>query len=69
MLPDFPHNSRGFSKRELEVAQLRMTEDVGAKDETKVSNWKALRMALLDYKRESRSVDSVISPRPALTSL
>ncbi|GAA5998021.1 uncharacterized protein JCM10292_002267 [Rhodotorula paludigena] len=50
MLPDFPHNSRGFSKRELEVAQLRMTEDVGAKDETKVSNWKALRMALLDYK-------------------
>lgn len=29
MLPDFPHNTRfGFSKEEIQVAQLRMLEDV-----------------------------------------
>lgn len=28
MLPDFPHNSRGFTKEELQLAQLRMLEDV-----------------------------------------
>lgn len=33
ILPDLPHNSRGFSAEELEVAQLRMTEDVGEADE------------------------------------
>ncbi|KAM0712443.1 hypothetical protein Q7P37_011539 [Cladosporium fusiforme] len=32
ILPDLPHNSRGFTKEELEVAQLRMTEDVGVAD-------------------------------------
>lgn len=32
ILPDLPHNTRGFSKEELEVAQLRMTEDVGEAD-------------------------------------
>lgn len=32
MLPDFPHNTRfGFSKEELQVAQLRMLEDVSNK--------------------------------------
>ncbi|GAA6006173.1 hypothetical protein JCM10207_000550 [Rhodosporidiobolus poonsookiae] len=50
ILPDFPHNSRGFTKAELELAQLRMTEDVGVKDDTKVSNWQALKLALGDYK-------------------
>jgi hypothetical protein len=28
ILPDLPTNSRGFTADELEVAQLRMTEDV-----------------------------------------
>lgn len=33
MLPDFPHNTRfGFSKEELQVAQLRMLEDVSDPD-------------------------------------
>jgi MFS family permease len=32
ILPDLPHNTRGFSKEELEVAQLRMMEDVGEAD-------------------------------------
>lgn len=50
VLPDFPHNSRHFSKAELELAQLRMTEDVGTKDDTKVSNWTAFKFAMGDYK-------------------
>jgi hypothetical protein len=30
MLPDFPTNTRwGFTKEEIQVAQLRMLEDVG----------------------------------------
>jgi hypothetical protein len=30
MLPDFPHNTRwGFTAEEIQVAQLRMLEDVG----------------------------------------
>lgn len=33
VLPDFPHNSRGFSAEELQVAQLRLQEDAGANDE------------------------------------
>ncbi|OTB03856.1 hypothetical protein M426DRAFT_12149 [Hypoxylon sp. CI-4A] len=32
VLPDLPHNSRGFTAEELEVAQLRMIEDVGEAD-------------------------------------
>ncbi|OBT58323.1 hypothetical protein VE04_00742 [Pseudogymnoascus sp. 24MN13] len=32
ILPDLPHNTRGFTKEELELAQLRMTEDVGEAD-------------------------------------
>jgi hypothetical protein len=29
MLPDFPHNTRwGFTAEEIQVAQLRMLEDV-----------------------------------------
>ncbi|KAI5861493.1 MFS general substrate transporter [Durotheca rogersii] len=32
ILPDLPHNSRGFTAEELEVAQLRMVEDVGEAD-------------------------------------
>jgi hypothetical protein len=33
ILPDLPHNSRGFTEEERAVAVLRMTEDVGEKDE------------------------------------
>jgi len=32
ILPDLPSNTRGFTADELEVAQLRMTEDVGLAD-------------------------------------
>lgn len=32
ILPDLPHNSRGFTEEERQVAQLRMTEDVGEAD-------------------------------------
>ncbi|KAI1077958.1 MFS general substrate transporter [Whalleya microplaca] len=32
VLPDLPRNSRGFTAEELEVAQLRMIEDVGEAD-------------------------------------
>ncbi|KAH9995341.1 MFS general substrate transporter [Xylariaceae sp. FL0662B] len=32
ILPDLPRNSRGFTQEELEVAQLRMLEDVGEVD-------------------------------------
>ena len=28
ILPDFPHNTRGFSEEERQLAQLRMLEDV-----------------------------------------
>jgi len=43
MLPDFPHNTRfGFSKEELQVAQLRMLEDVGEVDvDSKEDKWYA----------------------------
>lgn len=33
VLPDFPHNSKGFSAEELQVAQLRLREDTGDNDE------------------------------------
>ncbi|CAG9982447.1 unnamed protein product [Clonostachys byssicola] len=32
ILPDLPHNTRGFSEDELRVAQIRMIEDVGEED-------------------------------------
>lgn len=32
VLPDLPHNTRGFSEEERQVAQLRMLEDVGEAD-------------------------------------
>ncbi|KAI9154700.1 MFS transporter cpaT [Paramyrothecium foliicola] len=32
ILPDLPHNSRGFTEEELQVAQMRMVEDVGEAD-------------------------------------
>ncbi|GAA5924645.1 uncharacterized protein JCM15063_005698 [Sporobolomyces koalae] len=50
VLPDFPKNSRGFSEQERHLAETRMTEDMGMADETKVSSWTALKLALRDYK-------------------
>jgi MFS family permease len=52
ILPDLPHNSRGFSAEELEVAQLRMLEDVGEVDEDSAGQgmFAGLIMALKDVK-------------------
>ncbi|KXJ95151.1 major facilitator superfamily domain-containing protein [Microdochium bolleyi] len=52
ILPDLPHNSRGFSAEELAVAQQRMVEDVGEADvdEEGQSAFAGLKMALTDVK-------------------
>ncbi|KAL2255890.1 hypothetical protein VTK26DRAFT_2527 [Humicola hyalothermophila] len=52
ILPDLPHNSRGFTEEERYVAQLRMTEDVGVadSDEPSQSTFTGLIMALKDAK-------------------
>jgi len=52
ILPDLPHNSRGFSAEELEVAQLRMLEDVGEADEDSAEQgvFDGLTLALKDPK-------------------
>jgi hypothetical protein len=52
ILPDLPTNSRGFTADELEVAQLRMTEDVGAADVDPegLGTFGGLFMALKDIK-------------------
>lgn len=52
ILPDLPHNARGFTEEERQVAQLRMLEDVGEAD-TDGDNLTAtdgLMMALKDVK-------------------
>lgn len=52
ILPDLPHNTRGFTKEELELAQLRMTEDVGEADTDSEDQgaFDGLLMALKDTK-------------------
>jgi len=52
ILPDLPHNTRGFTAEELEVAQLRMTEDVGVADvdSEDMGTFDGLLMALKDVK-------------------
>lgn len=52
ILPDLPWNSKGFTKEELQVAQLRMTEDVGEADEDSAEQgtFDGLFMAVKDYK-------------------
>ncbi|KAH5166880.1 hypothetical protein HBH68_236140 [Parastagonospora nodorum] len=52
ILPDLPHNSRGFTAEERAVAVLRMTEDVGEADEDSAeeSPWAGLIMAVKDAK-------------------
>jgi MFS family permease len=52
ILPDLPHNSRGFSAEELQVAQFRMTQDVGEADEDAADQgpFDGLIMAVKDHK-------------------
>jgi MFS family permease len=52
ILPDLPHNSRGFTEDELRVAQLRMIEDVGEadSDSTEDGVFAGLLMAVKDWK-------------------
>lgn len=53
ILPDFPHNSRGFTDEERKLAQLRMTEDAGGapdEDETNSGPMRGLYLAVTDYK-------------------
>jgi hypothetical protein len=52
ILPDLPHNTRGFTEEERYVAQLRMTEDVGVadSDEPNQGVFTGLIMALKDAK-------------------
>ncbi|KAH7318061.1 major facilitator superfamily domain-containing protein [Stachybotrys elegans] len=52
ILPDLPHNSRGFTEEELQVAQLRMIEDVGEADTDSAEQgaFDGLFMALKDIK-------------------
>ncbi|SPN96484.1 related to nicotinamide mononucleotide permease [Cephalotrichum gorgonifer] len=52
VLPDLPHNSRGFTEEELQLAQLRMLEDVGEADEDSKDQgaFDGLIMAVKDYK-------------------
>lgn len=52
ILPDLPHNARGFTEEERLVAQLRMFEDVGEadKDAADQGAFDGLMMALSDVK-------------------
>jgi MFS family permease len=52
ILPDLPTNSKGFTEEELQVAQLRMIEDVGEVDEDSSDDgvFDGLFMALKDPK-------------------
>ncbi|SGY65947.1 BQ5605_C004g02608 [Microbotryum silenes-dioicae] len=50
ILPDFPHNSRGFSQAERNIAMQRMSEDVGVEDEIEVGAFRSLLDTLLDPK-------------------
>lgn len=52
ILPDLPHNTRGFTQEERDVAVLRMTEDVGEADEDSATSspLAGLYMCVQDYK-------------------
>lgn len=52
ILPDLPHNSRGFTEEERQVAQLRMVEDVGEADADSEEHdaFYGLRLAVKDFK-------------------
>lgn len=52
ILPDLPTNTRGFTAEELELAQLRMAEDVGEADvdSEEQGPWDGFFMAIKDVK-------------------
>ncbi|ATY64672.1 Major facilitator superfamily transporter [Cordyceps militaris] len=51
ILPDLPHNTRGFTEEECLVAQLRIVEDVGELDtDANMGPTEGLKMALKDVK-------------------
>ncbi|KAM3520206.1 hypothetical protein MY4038_009517 [Beauveria bassiana] len=51
VLPDLPHNTRGFTEEERQVAQLRIIEDVGELDsDANQGPLDGLKMALKDVK-------------------
>lgn len=52
ILPDLPHNARGFTEEERRIAQLRMIEDVGEADTDSADQgvFDGLNMALKDSK-------------------
>ncbi|KAF2708928.1 MFS general substrate transporter [Pleomassaria siparia CBS 279.74] len=52
ILPDLPHNTRGFTEEEREIAVIRMTEDVGEadSDSAEQSVFSGLIMAVKDSK-------------------
>lgn len=52
ILPDLPHNSRGFTDEERHIAQLRMAEDVGEADADSAEQgvFDGFLMAVKDYK-------------------
>ncbi|CAG9955839.1 unnamed protein product [Clonostachys rosea f. rosea IK726] len=52
ILPDLPHNARGFTEEERHIAQLRMAEDVGEADadSSEQGVFDGLIMAAKDYK-------------------
>lgn len=52
ILPDLPHNTRGFTEEELQIAQLRMLEDVGEADTDSAQEgiFSGLLLALKDAK-------------------
>ncbi|KAE8142521.1 major facilitator superfamily domain-containing protein [Aspergillus pseudotamarii] len=52
ILPDLPNNTRGFTKEELDLAQLRMAEDVGEADVDSEDQgpWDGFFMAIKDIK-------------------
>lgn len=52
ILPDLPHNARGFTEEERQIAQLRMIEDAGEADTDSADQgvFDGLNMALKDIK-------------------
>ncbi|WWC91536.1 uncharacterized protein L201_006482 [Kwoniella dendrophila CBS 6074] len=52
ILPDLPTNTKGFTEEELEVAQLRLLEDVGEADQDSAEEgaFSGLMMAVKDFK-------------------
>lgn len=52
ILPDLPSNTRGFTEEELEVAQIRLLDDVGEADQDSENDgvFAGLAMAVKDVK-------------------